>query len=103
MSIKSTKEKLELLILDDVCTLFNWSKSSKPTSNTGNLMKILNNYLFIIQALTTFNLAIPDGVTKTVETAGAPAKGLASSLDCLLIKNFDVDDLYWRTIWTHIM
>ncbi|CAD8200405.1 unnamed protein product [Paramecium octaurelia] len=67
--------------------------------NSAILMKLLTNYLQILDTISTFQIDFSDEVQGTLQTISSPFESMIYSLDCFLSNAFAYDIHYARMIW----
>ncbi|EAR89944.2 transmembrane protein, putative (macronuclear) [Tetrahymena thermophila SB210] len=81
-----------------------FGNNQEDEQRAGTYVKMLTNYLQIVNTLASFNLTLPSGIYSAPEAVGRPLQQSMNSLDCALAEiKTDVPIIYLRVMFSLII
>ncbi|CAD8119965.1 unnamed protein product [Paramecium sonneborni] len=97
ISVQGTIKATHNVLPDFKFIFYNPTQNHQDTSAI--LMKLLTNYLQILDIISTFQLDFSEGLQGTLESISSPFESMIYSLDCFLSNTFKYEIHYARMIW----
>ncbi|CAK91983.1 unnamed protein product (macronuclear) [Paramecium tetraurelia] len=102
-SCQETQRNTLIITLVSFWTLisvsFHTGYNARFQDNSAILMKLLTNYLQILDTISTFQIDFSDEVQGTLSTISSPFESMIYSLDCFLSNTLAYEIHYARMIW----